>query len=513
MNQVSGHIFGSESWRNWKVDSKNCIPLPGEYCVYLTDKEGMLAGAVRDPLGLKPVYYTDSGNMFHTLKAAVHSTAQLTINWDYIYSLWAENFELHNSSPYNQIHRLPPGHVLFKSHGKWQTRAYFKEIAAENAQFKELFMSVIKDRAQTSPPFSVFLSGGFDSSLILAALKEQNFSPSFLSIEFSSGTASEQVGMQALRSRYNWQTVTLEGDNLSPQEFEWNPNNFGFYTPSLNLFKPLLRCTQSLGFKMVWTGIGADEVFSRSGSLLSTLLRHGEIQEFYKTWKGQKQCGIHSDSLLYAIAREFMPFSLRSALNRRLKIQTDIDLPKVQHFAQLRRSQRLLKLRQNSTQNELKERVFQSGITSFSTEQEQELAAEYGIEFSYPFYDLRLIAASLHLDHHEFFKNGLDKTNLRNSFADLLPIEISSFQSQQGYDDWSVYQWLYWEPKIKQWAQLQVSALEQSVIPLADFYKPWTYDFIVKNQNRLAKLVYAVRWLNTKEVENGKEKALREAQT
>jgi asparagine synthetase B (glutamine-hydrolysing) len=492
MNELRGQIYstasGAMAWQNWSTACDLQAPTSGEHLVLLKNSQGELQGAVRDPLGMMPGYFAASAlneMMIETsLPKLLGQVADKSIDWDTIYALWADNYESTRRSPFKAISKVPAGHLLFKSDSQWQSRSFFKNLQASSASLRETFDQVLQERVQATKPFSLFLSGGFDSALIFRLLEKQNINFHAVSLNFTSGAESEQKALETL-SRTSKQPVDIiDGHQLDRSHFEWKSEDRFFYSPTLSLFKPLLERARQKGSRSVWTGLGADEVFVRDQALLKQLLLSGEVQLFLQSWKQKQNHGLSFPQLIFALLREFMPSGVRLALSKKLKLKSDLSLPEVHQLAHLRRAHRFENQRRfkNSLDAEMIDRVFESGMIAFCCEQEQALAENYQLQFCYPFLDLRLIACVLEQPARFFTGHGLDKFGLRQTFADLLPAEISFCESAQAYDQWQ-------QPFLRQLSDLVRNS--QNLGALKDLATPYNFSNL-ESKNALLKQLYAL---------------------
>lgn len=141
---------------------------------------------VRDRLGIKPLYYTetDNGIVFSSeIKSilACHSIANNTVNVDLIDSYMSLGYCPTDETLFNGIKKLPPGHYLTIQDNKLTVHQYWdlsynKEIdLGEDHYIREtqsLFKDAVSLQLRSDVPLGVFLSGGVDSSAVVAMMSE-----------------------------------------------------------------------------------------------------------------------------------------------------------------------------------------------------------------------------------------------------------------------------------------------------------------------------------------------------
>lgn len=149
------------------------------------DKRLFLA---RDRLGEKPLYYTrlpGSGIVFASeLKALrLHPAVSRRINSRAVSQFLSLNYVLGDECIIDGVQKLPPAHYLIVEAGRdhapqcyWNLAKYFREKRSfgSEGEAKDELNSLIKDavgiRLVSDVPLGAFLSGGLDSSTIVAAM-------------------------------------------------------------------------------------------------------------------------------------------------------------------------------------------------------------------------------------------------------------------------------------------------------------------------------------------------------
>ena len=137
----------------------------------------------RDRLGIKPLFYAEHRGRFYfasEMKAIlaenqfpreIDDTALAAyFKYSYIPAPW---------TIYRHIRKLLPGHTLTWQSGRIQTRQYWdltfapdrsRDESYFNNRFLELFEESVKMRLISEVPLGAFLSGGIDSSAVVAMM-------------------------------------------------------------------------------------------------------------------------------------------------------------------------------------------------------------------------------------------------------------------------------------------------------------------------------------------------------
>jgi len=144
----------------------------------------------RDRMGKKPLYYTlQNGRLIfaselkslmtlpETSREIDPGSIDLYLTYQYI---------PHPHSIFKGIHKLPPGHFAVFENGELTVRKYWsidwsKEIQIDqptaSSQLRTMLTDAIRIRLRSDVPLGAFLSGGIDSSLVVAIAQKQLDAP------------------------------------------------------------------------------------------------------------------------------------------------------------------------------------------------------------------------------------------------------------------------------------------------------------------------------------------------
>jgi asparagine synthase (glutamine-hydrolysing) len=172
----------------------------GMFAIAVYDRETKQLTLVRDRLGEKPLYYgwVNGYLVFASELKALQAFPfwEGEINRDALTLLLRHNYILAPHSIYKEIYKLPPatsvciklsseqvGHLPEPLH-YWSLSRYFGQvkntsITSEDAtnQLDELLREVISEQMISDVPLGAFLSGGVDSSAIVAIMQQISSSP------------------------------------------------------------------------------------------------------------------------------------------------------------------------------------------------------------------------------------------------------------------------------------------------------------------------------------------------
>lgn len=160
--------------------------LNGDFSIVLYDHRQSCLWCARDRWGVKPLYYTETEDFFAVASQPKQLLALTGVSHavDPIYvALYAgAHYRLHDNrlehSPFPSIRQLPPSQYLYRSEktqtvsSYWsleqhsQPKTSFNDLAQ---QYRELLLDAVQRRVQRKPKLAFTLSGGMDSSSVLAS--------------------------------------------------------------------------------------------------------------------------------------------------------------------------------------------------------------------------------------------------------------------------------------------------------------------------------------------------------
>jgi len=190
--QRAGHVFRTltdtevivhayEEWGDRAVDR-----FRGMFAFALWDDPKRRLLLVRDRVGVKPLYYsvTPAGVTFGSEIKSLLEDPDVPRDWspDAVDAYLALQYVPCPYTMYKAVHKLPPGHLLVAEHGRVAVRQYWDltftgdgDPAREEEYLERLDALItesIRLRLVSDVPLGAFLSGGIDSSLVVAAMTQ-----------------------------------------------------------------------------------------------------------------------------------------------------------------------------------------------------------------------------------------------------------------------------------------------------------------------------------------------------
>lgn len=176
-----------KAYIQWK--EKCLIKLNGMFAFAVWDEEKEILFAARDPIGEKPFkYYCDDSQLVFAseLKAILaEGSVPRRPDWQALDLAMTYRFVPEPRTGFEKIKKLPAGHYLVWQNGEMEIKPFWQafDFARENTvrsleEWKQMlwgtFKNSVRGRLISDVPVGVYLSGGLDSSSVVAAMAELN---------------------------------------------------------------------------------------------------------------------------------------------------------------------------------------------------------------------------------------------------------------------------------------------------------------------------------------------------
>lgn len=159
------------------------------FCIWDVRQKKLLI--FRDRLGIKQVFYTESGGrlLFASEMKALMASGMVdrTIDVDALDHYLGLQYVPAPLTIYRSVKKLPAGHLISIRKGQSPEVKKYWDVAAiptspmslkeSMDRFEELFIESVKLRLRSDVPLGAFLSGGVDSSAVVAVMSELMDSP------------------------------------------------------------------------------------------------------------------------------------------------------------------------------------------------------------------------------------------------------------------------------------------------------------------------------------------------
>ncbi len=294
--QMDGEAFATRSdcepplhlYRKYGLDFVD--HLRGMYAIALYDPiEGQLVLA-RDPFGIKPLYYaqTDRGFAFASEPQALIDSGMVTpqVNPTALSELLQLQFTTGAETVFESITRVLPGESVVVRDGRVVARRRRTVLPSEGpADWNEETALELLDTAlrnsvevhqRSDVPYGMFLSGGVDSSALLALMAELNSQPVQA---FTAGFVGTSVPDEREHARELARITGAEMTELAiDADMFWRDlpkiaaamdDPTADYAMVPTYF--LAQAVKAAGLKVVLTGEGGDELFAGYGRYRSAM--------------------------------------------------------------------------------------------------------------------------------------------------------------------------------------------------------------------------------------------------
>jgi len=234
----------------------------------------------RDRMGIKPLYYTECGGDFvfgSEIKSILeHPAMKPSMDLTALSHYLSLKYVPAPRTLFSGIHSLPPGYSMTIAQGRVKTKRYWdisfakpEHVLSEQEyadQLLELLRDTIRLHLRSDVPFGAFLSGGVDSSTIVALMSEELRTPvKTFSVGFEGeGIQDELPYAQQVADKFGCDHHTLKitsNDFLSyAEKVLWHLDQpiADQATVATHMVAKLAR----QHVKMVLTGEGGDELFA-----------------------------------------------------------------------------------------------------------------------------------------------------------------------------------------------------------------------------------------------------------
>ena len=281
-------------------------PLSGRFALFIADRSRNRLLAVRDQMGMHPLFYADAarGLLFSTSIDALLSQPEVSrdlnrvVVAEHLVHRWVDP----NETYFSAVRRVPPGHALEAAGASRAVRRYWDpssptggRMTDEEAvgQFAPVFERAVA-RCMGARRSAVFLSGGFDSVSIAAtattlARRAGRPEPHALSLGFSDPDCDEQFVQRSVAQSLGLTQELLPYDVAVGSRGVLGPAlelGATWPVPILNIWAPayyaLAQRAGRHGCDTILTGTGGDEWLNVTPCLAADLMRQGRFRQLAK---------------------------------------------------------------------------------------------------------------------------------------------------------------------------------------------------------------------------------------
>lgn len=208
--------------------------LRGMFAFVVIDRLERTALLARDRFGKKPLCFAELGNglafasTLDALRPLLPATPDVSV--EAIAHYLVMQYVPAPLSAWTGVQKLPPGYVAEWRAGILEVRGYWappKPVANAEANrdeaaehLRQLVHDAVTVRLESEVPLGVFLSGGLDSSVVVAELASTGMAPATFSVGFKHKAFDETPYARLVADRFGTQHHELIADDDPPTLFE-----------------------------------------------------------------------------------------------------------------------------------------------------------------------------------------------------------------------------------------------------------------------------------------------------
>lgn len=520
------------AYQKW---GKGCVhKLEGMFAFAIWDIRKQALFIARDRLGIKPLYYFDNNQNF-----AFSSELRSLLELPFVNRKINEK-SLVDYLRYGTVHAphtiiegvkmLEAGYYIWLSEDEYQVEKYwdvntFINRKAENQSYEEVTQEIrkrlshaVKNRMQSDVPYGAFLSGGIDSSAIVALMSEASDKPvKTFSVSFAEEEYSEAKYAKIIAEKFNTEHTEIK---LTPSDFLKDlpaamnamdhPSTDGLNTYIVS------KVTKEKGVTMALSGLGGDELFAgydifhRAVNLLDKKWSYS-FPLFLRKLAGNTlklvKPSIASDKITEIITQKYLELPFYYPINRQIltddlvkKIIDKVELPENRVFdigvTNLDVETSGFKAPFLSKVSYLEMNTYMQNVLLRDVDQ---MSMASALEVRVPFLDHQLVEY-VHGVPDEYKFPYTPKKLLVDSLGDLLPPEIVN-REKMGF----VFPWQKWLKKeLKDFCEEQLNWLKKQTYFNADAIDEIWGLFLKGNYkitwSRIWHLVVLAHWLKKNKV-------------
>ncbi len=194
--QKKGHPFKTQSDTEvilhlYEEKGADCVrDLRGMFAFAIWDSDQKSLFLARDRVGKKPLFYSFWQERFY-FASEIKAILQVPgfpreVDPDAVNSYFAHTYVPYPATAFRHVVELPPAHTLTLRQGKWNTTSYWKpsfenkiQVSVNEAseRLEHLLEESVRLRMISDVPLGAFLSGGIDSSAVVATMAKLSSRP------------------------------------------------------------------------------------------------------------------------------------------------------------------------------------------------------------------------------------------------------------------------------------------------------------------------------------------------
>ncbi len=435
----------------------------GDFAVALFDKKTSVLWLARDRFGIKPLFYTHNADLFafsSRSSALLLFTNDPGMNRKYVAIFASSHYRLFDHeperTPFEEILHVPAATILKISNQQVTQIPYWQfnnlpdfteseEVLAE--RYKDLLLDAVKIRMNTAIKPAFTLSGGMDSSSVLASAvltsgkKQHVFSAVYTDKTYDE---TEEIKSMLDQNAVKWNPIEVGELDIFPivekmVECQDEPVATATWLSHYLLCKEV----KSRGFKTLFGGLGGDELNAGEYEYYFFYFADLKLQGKEAQLKKEIELWIHYHN--HPIYRKNF-----EVVNNAFKEMVDLKIPgkclplkkrMMRYFHTLNPDFfDLSKFEPNMEgpfQTYLKNRSYHDiarETSPCSLRAEDRQCAAFGLNHFLPFFDYRLVEFMFRISGEFKIRDGITKQLLRKAMKGILPEETRTRIKKTGWN-------------------------------------------------------------------------------
>lgn len=431
----------AHAYERWQLDT--WTRLEGEFVIALWDPAVERLVLARDAFGLRPVYYRATTTQFcaATELQALVRTGSSSLNEGVIGEALLGRPSTLDETLFAEIKRLPPAHALVvDSAGTMQLHHYWTldltrtiELADDAAYaeaFAEHFSRAVQGTLRADRPLSVMLSGGLDSSVIVAeaaAPRSRGRHPLYsFTVGYPGRDVDETAWARAVAAHTGspWRAVSATSDvydyvsdareSLHLPPFPAGANSWGLRTAAV-----------AAGGRVLLNGAGGDEWFYGSDWRYADLLRAGQFLRWGREVRADRVLWpVTPLSLIRNSIFPMIPTPWWRTIRHRIGRSTPMGVVNSTFAARIALDERLVDHRLPTKGSYARRDIGREALSPVAAAAKEEFArlgARSGTVDRHPFFNRDLVSFALALPERQRRAAGVTKRIMRHAYQHTLP--------------------------------------------------------------------------------------------
>jgi asparagine synthase (glutamine-hydrolysing) len=256
-------------FEKWGIDGLE--KLAGMFSMVVLDSQQQIVYLIRDRFGIKPLYYALLHNQLlvaSELKAIIKSTNKFTMNKAAVTDYFVYRYIPSPETVWNEINKLEPAHYLKLSLKTFEVskQQYWILHEGKHKNQQEQISTALNDsidkHLRSDVQIGAFLSGGYDSSALVALSKKMNHELPTYSIGFKNWSNSEDQYAKIVAAHLELPHQSYIADEVDLSLLKKMPFVYDEPIADISILPTyLVSQLASQEVKAVLGGEGADELF------------------------------------------------------------------------------------------------------------------------------------------------------------------------------------------------------------------------------------------------------------